>query len=273
MKTVHSQLTTLALLIFCCAFIANGQQGEQLFKVRCSSCHQITKNIIGPKLQGVQEKWDQAGEAKLLYKWVKNSKSLIQSGESSLAAQIKSFSIGSMPAQDVTNEEIDQIFTYVESVTNVPKDSLNTGDTEMGFDDATVALVGYSTRLNYWYLLIGTGFFSLIVIISLSKSIQVLIRSDAELKEPQARSSQKTGLKMLAILLLIGFSQRGWALSSVPESTSATEAPWLLIEWWEIFLLLGLNLLLVLIILYLRSVFNTVFKSINRSLKSKEIIT
>ncbi|MFT5860430.1 MAG: mono/diheme cytochrome c family protein [Flavobacteriaceae bacterium] len=266
MKTVHSQLTILALLIFFHALATNGQEGEQLFNVRCSSCHQLDKNMIGPKLQGVQEKWNQAGEGALLYQWVKNSKGLILSGESSLAAQIKSFNIMEMPAQDVTNEEIDQIFTYVASVTNVERDSLHNGKIENGFDDT--ALAGYSTRLTYWYLLMGTGFFSLIVIISISKSIQTLLRSKVEFENPKGRSSRKAGLATLGCLLLIGISQATCAMSIAPESISETEAPWIMIEWWEISLLLGLNFILVLIILYLRSIFNTVFKSVNKSFKS-----
>ena len=44
--------------------------GAGLFKSRCNTCHMIDKNSTGPKLQGVKQKWTDAGEGELLYKWV-----------------------------------------------------------------------------------------------------------------------------------------------------------------------------------------------------------
>ncbi|NBR14432.1 MAG: hypothetical protein EBU01_07590, partial [Crocinitomicaceae bacterium] len=43
------------------------QDGEQLFKSRCNTCHMIDKNSTGPKLKGVMQKWKDAGEGELIY--------------------------------------------------------------------------------------------------------------------------------------------------------------------------------------------------------------
>jgi cytochrome c551/c552 len=85
------------------------QDGAGLFKAKCSVCHLLDKNSTGPMLKGVKQKWNDAGEGELLYKWVQNSEGLITAGTSKMAAAIKDDSPTSMTAQQVSNEEVDAI--------------------------------------------------------------------------------------------------------------------------------------------------------------------
>lgn len=106
--------------LFSIAFaqVAKAQpNGELLFKGNCASCHRPTDEpLTGPGLKGVQSRW--AEQPEMLYEWVKNPQKVINSGNSyatKLYAEWKSS--GLMPAQAVTNEEIDAIFAYVEAYT------------------------------------------------------------------------------------------------------------------------------------------------------------
>ena len=64
------------------------QDGEKLFKANCASCHHPVKNSTGPKMQGVLQKWSDAGEEELIYQWVSNPSKLYNSGKSKMAKAI-----------------------------------------------------------------------------------------------------------------------------------------------------------------------------------------
>jgi cytochrome c oxidase cbb3-type subunit III len=55
---------------------AVAQDGAQLFKAKCNTCHMVDKNSTGPLLKGVKQKWNDAGEGEFLYEWVKNPQTL-----------------------------------------------------------------------------------------------------------------------------------------------------------------------------------------------------
>ena len=120
-KGIRLVLSTLLLsLIYTASF---SQDGEKLFKANCASCHNPIKNATGPKLQGVKDKWINAGEGDLLYEWVKNPAGLYGSGKSKQAKAIWDYSPTAMNAQGhLSNEEIDAVFAYVDAYTAPVKD-------------------------------------------------------------------------------------------------------------------------------------------------------
>ena len=89
------------------------QDGAQLFKAKCNTCHMVDKNSTGPLLKGVKQKWNDAGEGDFLYEWVKNPQTLIATGKSKVALEAKNFSPTEMSPQAVSNEEIDAIYIPV----------------------------------------------------------------------------------------------------------------------------------------------------------------
>ena len=68
------------ILYFALLFFSNNlfsqsvENGEQLYKVNCTSCHAIDKKLIGPALAGVNDKYSQ----EWLIKWIKNSAEMIE---------------------------------------------------------------------------------------------------------------------------------------------------------------------------------------------------
>ena len=114
--------TFLTALILLVSVPAKAQDGKSLFKANCASCHKEIKNSTGPMLQGAKARWADAGEAENIYSWVKDPVALAASGSSPYAVEISGFSPTDMTPQGaLTNEEIDAIFAYADSVKPVEK--------------------------------------------------------------------------------------------------------------------------------------------------------
>lgn len=94
--------------------VSFAQDGAKLFKQNCAACHKIDEASVGPALKGAKEKWDEAGEGELIYRWVANPQELYDSGESKMAKEIWDFSPAAMsPMAHLSREEVDAIFNYI----------------------------------------------------------------------------------------------------------------------------------------------------------------
>jgi mono/diheme cytochrome c family protein len=121
--------TFITVLIFLAATSVKAQDGKSLFKANCASCHKVLKNSTGPMLQGAKARWADAGEAEKIYEWVKNPVGLANSGTSPYAVQISEYSPTAMTAQGhLSNEEIDAILDYADSVKPVAKTAVASSD-------------------------------------------------------------------------------------------------------------------------------------------------
>jgi cytochrome c oxidase cbb3-type subunit 3 len=230
---------------------AVAQEGEQLFKSRCNTCHQIDKNSTGPKLKGVKQKWADAGEGENLYAWISNSTALIASGKSQLAKDIAGYSPTAMPAQTVTNAEVDAIFEYIENPPAAP--------VAVGVDTTAVTSqvikVDYKYNLTVFNWLLFLTVILVVVIIVLSGSIIVFVKSDY-FKQKVAEKSNTT---MIAIILTVGalFSSfNASALTFIRAGEGEKDGPWLLVENMDLIGLLTINVVLMFVVVYLRSLFN-----------------
>ena len=153
-KGIRIVLSTLLLsIIYTTSF---SQDGEKLFKANCASCHNPIKNATGPKLQGVKDKWINAGEGDLLYEWVKNPAGLYGSGKSKQAKAIWNYSPTAMTAQGhLSNEEIDAVFAYVDAYTAPVKDDSVAVTDSTGKSEESSSLI--------WWVI--AGFLLLIIVV------------------------------------------------------------------------------------------------------------
>jgi len=92
---------------------AQAKKGKGLFNTNCAACHKLDKKATGPALRGVTER----REKEWLYKWIKNSKSLIDSGDADAKAIFDEFKIPMTPFPQLSDEDIDAILAY----TSMPK--------------------------------------------------------------------------------------------------------------------------------------------------------
>ena len=69
--------------IFSFAQDADLVKGKALFNSNCAACHKLDKKMTGPALRGVENRLynDEGLDREWLYKWIRNSSSLIKSGD------------------------------------------------------------------------------------------------------------------------------------------------------------------------------------------------
>ncbi|MGB8191130.1 MAG: c-type cytochrome [Chitinophagaceae bacterium] len=78
-KKLTLALSLLVALSF--GFTVDAQDataGRTLFNSNCASCHQVHKDMTGPKLAGVEER---VPDKKRLYAWIRNNQAVIKSGD------------------------------------------------------------------------------------------------------------------------------------------------------------------------------------------------
>ncbi len=230
------------------------QDGEKLFQAKCNTCHMVDKNSTGPLLKGVKQKWEDAGEGELLYDWVHNSKTLILSGKSKMAAAIRDYSPTEMPAQNVSNEEIDAILSYIDSY--APETGPPPGEVIV---DPVLSKPDYEQNLNLFYALLVATVVLLFAIILISRSITTLVRSDYFREKLEEQSKDRLGLKAIITIITLGsllFANPARALTFVRAGETSEKTPWLLVEAVDIYVLILVNMILLGVLVYLRRLFN-----------------
>ena len=114
-KNVKRYFAPLFLLLFF-SFSSHSQdvdisKGKSLFNANCAACHKLNKNLVGPKLSGVTDKY----EKEWLYTWIKNSSSMIKSGDQRAVAVYEEWNKVAMNAfPQLSNDDIDNILAYTE---------------------------------------------------------------------------------------------------------------------------------------------------------------
>lgn len=89
------------------------QDGKALFNANCASCHKMDKDLTGPALMGVHDRWN---NDKLLALWIKNWNKAVASGDA-YAVKIKDWSPSSMTVFEGTlsDAQIDAILGYIKA--------------------------------------------------------------------------------------------------------------------------------------------------------------
>lgn len=240
---------------------ALAQDGEAIFKTKCSACHIMGKDGTGPNLQGVKSKWE--GEDDFLYEWVINSPKVIAEGKSQRALEAKDYSAIAMPIQDVSLEEAKAIIEYVDAWE--PEIISETDDTK---GDTEVILVpNYKWNLKLFYILLVVVAFLLLAILLVSRSTSAIIKSDLFKEEiatiqRNKKGSNKTLSTLLAIVFL-GWSGAANALTfEVPQLAKNQELT-MYVENSDLYVLLIIIILLLGLLLQTVRMFYKVLKVIN----------
>jgi len=238
-----------------------GQDGEGLFKAKCSACHIMGKDGTGPNLQGVRAKWE--GEEDFLYEWVINSPKVIAEGKSQRALEVKDYSPTVMPIQDVTLDEAKAIIDFVDGWTPpAPKATETVG----AVASEAVIVPDYSRNLNIFYILLLVTAILLLAIYIVSSSTAALIKSDlfqskvAQLHQKKSSNSGKAGIVSVLILLGLGLSNTAHALTTSAPEAAKNDSLWLYVENSDIYVLL---IIVFLLLAFLLNQVNMFFKVLN----------
>jgi len=109
LQKLHSVLIFVAF--FSIAQLAQAQDGKALFNAKCASCHAIDKQLVGPALKGVEDRWD---DKKMIYEWVRNSAAVIKKGYPRAVTVYNEFNKVQMTAfPELKDQDIDAVLGYI----------------------------------------------------------------------------------------------------------------------------------------------------------------
>jgi len=222
--------------------LAIAQNGEKLFKSNCAACHNIDRLSTGPALQGSRQRWIDNSSEENFYKWILNSKQVIDEGDQYAIQLFDKFNQSVMTPQAISRDDIDSIFAYVENPPPPPQDmSLNN-------DQQSTIKVEANYSGLFWILVMVMGVLTLWIVI-MADSINSVLGSK-KLKKNVKDNEHTTGLKTLLILITFGL---------LPTDSFAFDFDFhseycVNVSIEDIYLLLGLDVILLCILLYLRKI-------------------
>jgi len=111
---IKTLILNLVILIFSFSNSLYAQNGQALFSQNCASCHAVHKDLTGPALAGVEERW---GDKDRLYAWIRNNQAVLKSGDkyaNELYLKWNKTPMNLFP--NLKDEEIASILTYIKSV-------------------------------------------------------------------------------------------------------------------------------------------------------------
>lgn len=119
-RSVAKSLVLITSLSFASLTVAKAQDaaaGAAIFKQKCTSCHAIDKQVVGPALKGVNDRHDEAW----LIKWTKNAPAMIASGDPAAKKLFDQFKPAMMTAfNELSDDDVKNIFAYIKAEESKP---------------------------------------------------------------------------------------------------------------------------------------------------------
>lgn len=165
------------------AFSVNAQpDGATLFK-KCATCHQPHKDGTGPKLYNVRSKWADGGAKDgSIYQWVNNWEvAAANDPYAKGVAAVKPTNMDKFP--DLTNEDIDAIFDYVDA-----QPEPGTGGGDAGTAVVSSDVQEEESSMGWMWIILGVVFFTIILAVGgVRRQMQIAASEDAgeEVNEPK----------------------------------------------------------------------------------------
>lgn len=121
-------LLALLMVLLTIPQFASAQEGDpvagkQLFNANCAACHRVNQKLIGPALSGVTQRRSK----EWIYKWIRNSSELINSGDAQAKAVFEEYNkVPMTPFPLLSDADIDNILAYVEAPPPAPAETTAT---------------------------------------------------------------------------------------------------------------------------------------------------
>lgn len=145
-------------------------EGESLFKQKCTACHAIDRDMIGPRLERVNQRHDE----EWLISWIRNSQAMVAAGDETAVGLFEGHNRVVMTAfPELSDENIKNILAYIEQAENQKE----TPASQNASAAAGSGSAGNNSIMNL--LIAGLGIlmlFALLAIWILSKVIKTLER-------------------------------------------------------------------------------------------------
>lgn len=197
------QLFFIAVAFFGSVFtqVAYGQDGKALFSQNCASCHAINKDLTGPALAGVEDRWP---DQKMLYAWIRNSQAVIKSGYPRAVEvynQWNKVAMNQFP--NLTDAEIASLLKYINE--EAAKKAAGPAVTVGGGDDPNAAKAsGQDSTLLYGILTLVLAVVAL-VLLQVNSNLKKLTddKEGVVRLEPVPFWRNKTYIAFLTVILFM----------------------------------------------------------------------
>ena len=154
----------------------DAEKGKAIFANNCAQCHAVTDEVIvGPGLKGIRER---APSIEWLHKWIRNSSSLIASGDAYANQVYNKFNKVQMSSYpNLTDADIDGILAYVDEASKpVVASVVATGD-QGGATVAQGGAVASGPSELFTFVLVGLLVVMLLVLCVLLIIVTILSKA------------------------------------------------------------------------------------------------
>lgn len=122
--SITKKLSLRSLVLLMCLVLGftnvkaqDAKAGESIFKANCTACHAVNRQVIGPALKGVEERW---ADKATLKKFILNSQAVIKSGDKYASDLYQKYNQTVMPNQNLSDAEIENVLAYIKEEANKP---------------------------------------------------------------------------------------------------------------------------------------------------------
>ena len=188
------------ILLFVFSGNVSAQDGKTLFTQKCASCHAPLKDLIGPALAGVEDKWPDKTK---LYAWVNNSPAVVKSGYPRAVEVYNQYNKIQMPAfPELTTKDIDAILAHVNSAATAAAKPAT--DPSQGVNPAIAASEANESALIFGILTLILAVISLILL-QVNSNLKKLSdeREGMPASEPIPFYRNKSYIALAAIVLFM----------------------------------------------------------------------
>lgn len=209
------------------AFYDRVVDGEKLFKANCSSCHAVNRNLTGPALAGITDRWE---SEELLILWIRNNAEVLASGNEYAVNLYNEWNQSPMNLfLQLSEDQVLNIIDYVRAYdpyTELKEQALSD---ETG--DVAAAPAAGPNKAILWTLL---GFLALLLLIlsNVTRRLDRLVKEKEGIEIPEKKpllnrllSKRVLSTVGLIIAIFLGFSVMKGAVDLGRSQGYAPEQP------------------------------------------------
>ncbi len=193
LKRTAAKIALLLSLVLTTS-VLYAQDGKALFSQNCASCHAINKDLTGPALKGVEDRWP---NKQLLYKWIRNNQEVIKSGDPYAVNLYNTWNKTQMNLfPSLTDAEIEAILKYIREY----KDPVVTDADKGGPDDKSSGNNGLLFGVLTLILTIVA-----LILLQVNSNLKKLAddKEGVPAKDPVPFYKNKTYIALIAVVLFV----------------------------------------------------------------------
>ena len=136
--------------------------GKTLFNANCAACHKLDKKMTGPALRHVEDRLlnDQGLDKQWLYAWIRNSASVIKSGDTYANKIYEEYNRSAMTAYpQLSDSDIENILAYTNQEKIVPVATATVASTDVSSNDLGLSNEIILGIFTFLFFLLAIGLF------------------------------------------------------------------------------------------------------------------